>query len=187
MDGYMKQQGPMQKNGLTLIELIVTTAIAVTIGGVTSRSIESTKYWLEPKRLFSAIQETRTLSITHNGHAVLCPSEDGFVCNKDWQLPLMIFIDLNNNKQRDLNESIIHTIIPYTNLERTIEYPRRQIRFNGQGQINGYTGTLKYCSRYVSKGMVLSRVGRIRYLQQLDTRDKFSNPTKHPSCPPPLH
>jgi type IV fimbrial biogenesis protein FimT len=187
MDGYMKQQGRIKKDGFTLIELIVTTAIAVTIGGVTSSGITSTKYWLEPKRLFSAIQETRTLSITHNEHAVLCPSEDGFICLKDWQLPLMIFIDLNNNKKRDLNERIIHTITPYTNLERTIEYPRTQIRFNGQGQINGYTGTLKYCSKSTSKGIVLSRVGRIRYIQHLDTRDNAATSTKQPTCPPPLH
>jgi prepilin-type N-terminal cleavage/methylation domain-containing protein len=176
MDGYMKQQGRRKNNGFTLIELIMTAAIAVTIGGITSSGIESTKYWLEPKRLFSAIQETRTLSITHNEFAVLCPSEDSFVCEKDWQLPLIIFIDFNDNKKRDINENLIHTITPYTNLERTIKYPRRQIRFNGQGQINGYTGTLKYCSKYASKGMVLSRVGRIRYLQQLATS----------RCPPPL-
>jgi type IV fimbrial biogenesis protein FimT len=182
----MKQNRRIKKNGFTLIELIVTTAIAVTIGGVTSSSIESTKYWLEPNRLFSAIQKTRTLSIIHNGHAVLCPSEDGFVCIKDWQLPLMMFIDINNNKQRDLNESIIQIITPYANLERTIEYPRTQIRFNSQGQINGYTGTLKYCSEYTSKGIVLSRVGRIRYIQQLETQDKMSNSTKQPTCPPPL-
>ncbi len=182
----MKQNKRIKQGGFTLIELIATTALVVTIGGITSSSIESTKYWAEPKRLFSAIQKTRTLSITHNGHAVLCPSEDSFVCLKDWQLPLMMFIDINNNKQRDLNESIIQIITPYANLERTIEYPRTQIRFNSQGHINGYTGTLKYCSKSTSKGIVLSRVGRIRYIQHLETKDKMPSSTKQPTCPPPL-
>jgi type IV fimbrial biogenesis protein FimT len=182
----MKQHNRMPINGFTLIELMVTTTIAVMIGGITSSSIESTKYWLEPKRLFSAIQSTRSLSITHNQYAVLCPTEDDIACKKDWQLPLMIFIDTNNNKQRDINESIIQTITPYTNLERTIEYPRTQIRFNGLGQINGYTGTLKYCSEYTSKGIVLSRVGRIRYIQHLDKQDENSNSTSLPTCPPVL-
>ena len=157
--------------GVTLIELITVTAITSVLASVASSGITSTKYWLEPKRLFSAIQATRTLSITHNGHAVLCPSEDEIICLKDWQLPLMIFIDINNNKQRDINEKILQTITPYANLERTIEYPRTQIRFNSQGNINGYTGTLKYCSKYVSKGIVLSRVGRIRYLLNSNPRN----------------
>lgn len=48
----MKQYGYMKQKGFTLMELIVTTAIAVTIGGIASSGIESTQYWLEPKRLY---------------------------------------------------------------------------------------------------------------------------------------
>ena len=156
----------MKQQGFTLIELMATTAIAVTIGAAASHSIASTKYWLEPKRLFSAIQETRTLSITSNNYAVLCPSEDDLVCKSDWALPLILFIDSNNNKKRDITEEIIHKFIPYPRLSRSITYPRTQIRFNGLGQVNGYTGTLTYCSDFNSKAIVLSRVGRIRYSEE---------------------
>ena len=162
----MKQYGYMKQKGFTLMELIVTTAIAVTIGGIASSDIESTQYWLEPKRLFSVIQETRTLSITNNSYAVLCPSENELVCQSDWELPLILFIDSNNNKQRDIEEEIINRFTPYPQLSRSITYPRKQIRFNGLGQINGYTGTLIYCSELNSKGIVLSRVGRIRYSEE---------------------
>jgi type IV fimbrial biogenesis protein FimT len=171
----------MKQQGFTIIELMATTAIALTIGAVASHSIASTKYWLEPKRLFSAIQQTRTLAITHNQHAVLCPTSDGFTCKKDWQLPLMMFLDINNNKQRDDSESVIQTISPYANLERTIQYPRTQINFNGQGQINGYTGTLKYCSNYNSQGAVLSRIGRIRYI--LDLKNDMAAARNNTTCP----
>jgi Tfp pilus assembly protein FimT len=87
----------------------------------------------------------------------------------------MVFIDVNDNKKRDLSESIIQRISPYTGIERTIEYPRTQIRFDGQGQINGYTGTLKYCSEYNTKGIVLSRIGRIRYIQHLGSASSSSS------------
>ena len=161
----------MKQNGFTLIELMTATAIAMTIGQAASQSIDTTKYWLEPKRLFSVIQEVRTLAIINDQHAVLCPSSDSYKCTKNWQLPLIIFIDANNNKQRDINEIIIQTITPYTGIERTIKYPRNQINFNGQGHINGYTGTLKYCSKYNTKGIVLSRVGRTRYLLNSNPND----------------
>ncbi|PHR97868.1 MAG: hypothetical protein COA78_26935 [Blastopirellula sp.] len=153
----------MKQQGFTLIELLTVTAIIMIVGQIASHSISTNKYWVEPKRLFSAIQEIRNIAIISRQFAVLCPSSDGHQCVKDWQLPLIMFIDTNNNKQRDTNESIIQTITPYTGIERSIEYPRSQIRFDEQGQINGYTGTLKYCSKYNTKGIVLSRVGRIRY------------------------
>ena len=150
--------------------------IIVIICQATSHSIGATKYWLEPKRILSTIQEIRSIAITNRHPTVLCPSADNYQCIKDWQLPLIVFMDVNNNKKRDLNEDIIKTITPYSGIERSIEYPRSQIRFNEQGQINGYTGTLKYCSKYNTKGIVLSRVGRIRYIQSLDPDNQDSNP-----------
>ncbi|OUS38228.1 hypothetical protein A9R00_10695 [Oleispira antarctica] len=150
------------------------------IGQATIHSMSTSKYWIEPKRIFSAIQEARTIAVTNNQHAVLCPSSDGHKCIKDWQLPLIMFIDANNNKQRDINENIIQTITPYPGIERSIEYPRSQINFNGQGQINGYTGTLKYCSKYNTKGIVLSRIGRIRYALILGDDDLPSTSPNNP-------
>jgi type IV fimbrial biogenesis protein FimT len=153
----------MKQQGFTLTEIMTTTAIMLTVGSMANTSFESTGYWLEPKNLFNAIQETRTFAITNNTHAALCPSEDGLICQTNWQLPLIMFVDSNNNKQRDIDEEIIHRFAPYSQLTRTISYPRSQIRFNGQGQTNGYIGTLSYCSEYNSKAIVISRVGRVRY------------------------
>ena len=173
----------MKQYGFSLIELLVVTSIIMIINQTAMYSIDSTKYWLEPKRLFSAIQEIRSIAITNNQHTVLCPSSDGHNCIKNWTLPLMMFIDENNNKQRDIDETIIQTITPYSGIERTIKYPRSQIHFNGQGHINGFTGTLKYCSAFNKKGIVLSRVGRTRYIQNLETEDLNSNPSRQPTCP----
>jgi type IV fimbrial biogenesis protein FimT len=161
----------MKQQGFSLIELLITTSIITIISQTAGYGIDTTRYWLEPKRLFSAIQEIRTIAVTNNQHGVLCPSSDSYKCLKNWTLPLIMFIDENNNKQRDINETIIQTITPFTGIERTIIYPRNQINFNGQGHINGYTGTLKYCSKYNTKGIVLSRVGRTRYLLNSNPRD----------------
>lgn len=159
----------MKQQGFSLMELLVVMAIIMTVSQAAGHGIGATKYWLEPKRIFSAIQEIRSLAIINRQPAVLCPSSDSYQCIKNWQLPLIMFIDRNGNKQRDINENILQTIIPFTGLERSIEYPRTQIRFDEQGRINGYTGTLIYCSKYNTKSIVLSRVGRIRYGLNLDT------------------
>jgi type IV fimbrial biogenesis protein FimT len=165
----------MKQQGFTLLELLIVAGIIMMIGQVSSHSMDATKYWLEPKRILSVILEIRNVAITSRQPTVLCPSADSYECIKDWQLPLMVFIDVNDNKKRDLSESIIQRISPYTGIERTIEYPRTQIRFDGQGQINGYTGTLKYCSEYNTKGIVLSRIGRIRYIQHLGSASSSSS------------
>jgi len=167
----------MKQLGFTLTDIMISTSIILTVGSLANDGLESTGYWLEPKSLFSAIQETRSLAIANNTHTALCPSIDEITCQSDWQLPLMMFADRNNNKQRDIDEEIIHRFKPYQNLTRTIRYPRLQIRFNGQGQTNGYIGTLTYCSEYNSKAIVISRVGRIRYARDfnLDNLDPRCN------------
>jgi type IV fimbrial biogenesis protein FimT len=165
----------MKQQGFTLLELLIVAGIIMMISQASSHGINATKYWLEPKRILSVILEIRNIAITNRQPTVLCPSADSYECIKNWQLPLMVFIDVNNNKKRDLSESIIQIISPYTGIERTIEYPRTQIRFNAQGQINGYTGTLKYCSKYNTKGIVLSRIGRIRYIQHLGSASSSSS------------
>lgn len=161
----------MKQQGFTLIELTIVIAIVFTIGHFTIDAIGSTKHWLEPKRLFSAIQAVRNLAVSNRQFAVLCPSADNYNCTTDWQLPLIMFIDLNDNKLRDTNEQIIQTLTPYNGIDRSITYPRTQIRFNPAGEINGYTGTLRYCSEFNSKGIVLSRVGRIRYVREENNND----------------
>ena len=157
----------------TLIELLIVLVIIglisfMTAGAVASLS-NSTKLWMEPKRIFTLIQQTRNLAITKKQFAVLCPSENSFDCKTDWQLPLIQFIDDNNNRKRDPFEPLISQISPYLNVDRQIQYPRSQIRFDSAGRINGFTGTLAYCSIGKTTGIILSRVGRIRFAQDLDS------------------
>lgn len=164
----MKQLPSRKQYGFTLIEILSVTAIIMTISQVSSQSIDATKYWLEPKRILSVIQEIRSIAVINKQFTVLCPSRDSYHCIRSWELPLIAFIDANDNKQRDFNEPILQTITPFAGAERSIEYPRSQIRFNQMGQVNGYTGTLRYCSQYNTKNIVLSRVGRIRYATGLE-------------------
>lgn len=156
----------------TLIELLIVLVLVSILSFYTASALESTlqqtKAWLEPKRLFTLIQQTRNLAITQKQPAVLCPSENSYDCKTDWELPLIQFIDSNNNRKRDPLEPLINEIAPYVNIDRQIRYPRSQIRFDSDGRINGYTGTLAYCSIVKTTGVVLSRVGRIRYAQDLD-------------------
>ena len=156
----------------TLIELLIVLVIVGIISFLTAGALDSishsTKLWIEPKRIFTLIQQTRNIAISQRQSAVLCPSGNSIDCTTNWELPIMQFVDSNNNKKRDPTEPLLNHVSPYLNIDRKIQYPRSQIRFDSDGRIIGYTGTLAYCSIGKTTGIVLSRVGRVRYAQDLD-------------------
>jgi type IV fimbrial biogenesis protein FimT len=165
-DGYMKQQG------FTLIELTATTAIILIISSAGTGSFDSLLQRSQAQSDLSALllqaNATRQHAITHSQTAVLCPSHNQTDCVNDWKAPKIIFLDTNNNKKRDNNESIDRQLSAVLDKDIRIKYPKTQIRFNEQGIANFYNGTLSYCINDIVKGLVISRVGRVRIAQDLD-------------------
>ena len=100
--------------------------------------------------------------------SVLCPTENGNRCVRNWKLPLMLFSDSNKNKKRDTNEPIISLFEAFSEADTLLDYPKTQIRFNEHGMANYYNGTMSYCLNQTVKGIIISRVGRIRFARDLD-------------------
>lgn len=155
-----------RRTGFVLIELIIVLAIiSILIISTTKGYYTITTHfqtWAESSRLYSLIQQTRNLAVTHSTHAILCPSTNQKECISDWHQVLIQFLDKNNNKKRDDNEPLQLVVTPFSIDGREITYPRTMINFDKSGRINGFTGTLAYCSEFYTRGIVLSRVGRIR-------------------------
>lgn len=158
--------------GFTLIELLCVTSIIIIISLTAHPSligiIEQSKANTDISRLLLLIQTTRLNSINHSVTTVLCPNEDQINCIRNWKLPLMIFNDENKNKKRDASEQILHQFKGFTEEGVHINYPKSQIRFNEAGMANFYNGTMSYCLNQYIEGIVISRVGRIRFAQDLD-------------------
>lgn len=164
--------GNMKQQGFTLVELIVACAIIAILASSMSSSfaflIEQARVQKDVSRLLLMIQTTRQYSINHASTTVLCPSADKINCVRNWKLPLMLFVDSNLNKKRDSAESIIMSFDPFVEVDTLIDYPKTQIRFNDSGMANFYNGTLSYCLNQNIEGIVISRIGRIRFAQDLD-------------------
>ncbi len=162
----------MKQQGFTLIELITVCAITSIVAFAGSNSYSFLKARLQmdvdKSRLLSMVRMTRQQSIIYSSTMVLCPSMDTKTCIRNWKLPIILFNDINKNKKRDDNEPITHQFSPFDNKDVSINYPKSQIRFNSQGMANYYNGTLSYCSNEFVEAIVISRIGRIRFAQDLD-------------------
>ena len=162
----------MKQNGFTLIELLTIctiTSIIIFFGTksyafiMIKSQVNTDKY-----RLMTMIRIARHQSINATSTMALCPSIDTKVCVRNWKLPIILFNDSNKNKKRDDNEPIIQQFSAFDSQKIIINYPKSQIRFNENGMANYYNGTLSYCNHEYVEAIVISRVGRIRFAQDLD-------------------
>jgi type IV fimbrial biogenesis protein FimT len=162
----------MKQQGFTLIELIIVCAIIsiIAFSGSSSYAFLQTnsRIDVDKTRLLLIIRMARQQSVNSYSTVALCPSNDTKICIRDWKLPIILFSDRNKNKKRDDDEPIIQQFSPFDNKDVTINYPKSQIRFNSQGMANYYNGTLAYCFQDHISGIVISRIGRIRFAQDLD-------------------
>jgi type IV fimbrial biogenesis protein FimT len=135
------------KNGFTLLELLSVLAITSILCSVAAPSfqafITSAQRYTVNQKLFTLIQYTRSQAAFQAKNVILCPSLNQKDCINDWQQPLMIFADINNNRRRD-KEEVIDRI-------ENIALQNYRIRWRA-------SGTSRYL-RYVSNGTTLSQNG----------------------------
>lgn len=162
----------MKQQGFTLIEVITTTVIVLIISSMSFDSmqglVQQSKAHSDFSDLLLQVRTTRQYAITHSQNAVLCPSRDSTHCINDWKAPKLIFFDTNDNKLRDFNEPIERRFNAINSPNAKIKYPKTQIRFNEQGVTHFFNGTLAYCLEDIVRGLVISRVGRIRIAQDVN-------------------
>lgn len=99
--------------GLTLIELLVTIAIAAILAGLAAPSfremIVGNRLKSHASALLSGLLLARGEAIKRNGRVVLCKSADGAACtlNGGWEQGWIVFADGNNNAALDAGETVI--------------------------------------------------------------------------------
>ena len=159
--------------GFSLIEIMVVIAIISILASMTesefSSLIKKYKIKSEVNKWHLALNLARQSAITSNHIVTLCPSLDGINCGSTWPSGAIIFVDINKNHDRDVNELILQTIEP-AEKTHTISWRAFQNRNYVQFQQNGFTwnqnGTLRICNNDPSlkynRALIVTRSGRIR-------------------------
>ena len=162
-----------QKNGFTLIELIMAVAILAIL------TILALPYFHEimakqetiktSNKLISSIQLAKSQASLHHSNVVICPSQDKLNCQVNhWNSGFIIFLDSNKNRQVDANEQIIlaeSTDLKYGNLNwrGTLSIPSLTFQA-ANGLPIGSNGSFYYCStaQQPAYKIILSHMGNVR-------------------------
>lgn len=160
-------------HGFTLLELLCTVAITSLLFNIATppltRLISRAHSISIYNQLLSAIQYTRSKSAFLNEDALLCPTTDNTLCVNDWQLPIMIFIDVNKNRKRDPEETIDRMMSILKQGDRIFwkaSGTSRYLRFKGDGSTGAQNGSFYICpvnvDEYSMKRIIMYRSGRAR-------------------------
>lgn len=174
---FLQRRRPVR--GFTLVELLVTMAIAAVLAMVAVPSMaamyRSIKLSSATNVFVSGLHLARSEAIKRNGRVVLCKSNNRETCAMEggWEQGWIVFHDLNNSGSRELSEPIIRREQPLAgSLRMTGNLTvARYVSFaptGGTRLLSGgfQAGTVTLCLQSAERGegrqIILNAVGRPR-------------------------
>ncbi|WP_159269803.1 GspH/FimT family pseudopilin [Zhongshania aliphaticivorans] len=158
--------------GMTLIELISTLAVSAVLSLVAIPSLYQTlqqhRLKASAHTLFQALNSARASAVIRNQHVTVW-NNDG-----DWTADVEIFIDDNENGERDSGELLLHRSADHSSINISgNRWVADYIKFHSDGSAhtaNGafQVGTITFCSEDLADTayqIVLSIGGRLRMVK----------------------
>ncbi|TNE75921.1 MAG: prepilin-type N-terminal cleavage/methylation domain-containing protein [Gammaproteobacteria bacterium] len=157
--------------GFTLLELIITIIILSIATGMTS---QAWGWWAAKSRQRAILENYHSLfsfarwnAASSHTLVTVCPLSAASQCVDDWQQPVSVFIDVNNDKSPD-GGSVLRqmnaNLGSFTLRSRTAG--RGYFQFNAKGMTHGAMGSLVLCPRDPASGtmtyMPINIAGRFR-------------------------
>ncbi|GAC28036.1 GspH/FimT family pseudopilin [Brumicola pallidula] len=133
--------------GTTLVELMVVVGILAIVGtlGVPSflSIITKARITSETNQLNSLIRFARFKAIEQEQLTLLCPTSDYSHCDKNWNEPKIVFIDSNNNNERDPQEPMLMSM-PKSHDSNRLYSRKKAIKFYESG-ITASPASVRIC------------------------------------------
>lgn len=162
------------EKGISLIELLVTSAVVIVLTTLAVPTFQQLKMQQESYQVYSevvsALNFTRSSAITSKTTTTLCPNDNNNKCGKDWSNGILIFTDKNQNGKYDkLSDTILKTTAkphhPHS-LKWSSFGNRPFIRYTPLGHTLNQNGTFVYCpangNAFYAQAIIVNRTGRIR-------------------------
>ena len=167
--------------GFTLYELLATISIILILTSTAVPALQQLYLSIRAQNLyreiFVLIQYTRSTAAFHSTSVILCPSQNEEHCSSNWQHPLIIFIDGNNNKKRDSNEAIerhADLLNPGEKFVWRAFGSSRYIRFIADGSTEYQSGNFSVCLSNTSIEQIkLYKTGRARKALPSEIKEEY--------------
>ncbi|MDC8805227.1 GspH/FimT family pseudopilin [Halomonas pacifica] len=170
---YSTGKAPRQAKGLTLIELLVTIAIAAILATWALPSYQRfsarNEVAAEVLRLKTALAQARNTAVTRRTTITVCPSRDRLACDgADWAAPLVIV--QGDADDGDLSDApLLKELPPGRGTRVSFRQDLRPVRYTALGRSAGHNGTFRVCGRLgTGAQVILSNLGRVRVVSTPD-------------------
>lgn len=166
--------------GFTLLELIITLAVAGILMGLAAPSfttiIKNNRLIAHNNELLTALSLAKSEALKRGQSVSVCKRNiAGNACDstKTWSDGWLVFSDQDGDGVVDGgdNDEIIRVYDSLTN-NITLSYSLNQVTFSGLGFSEGYSGAFKFCddrSASYARGLILANTGQINQAEDSNT------------------
>ncbi|MED5510777.1 MAG: GspH/FimT family pseudopilin [Pseudomonadota bacterium] len=162
----------MNRNGFTVIELMIVLSVLAIISATALPSFKNTLTQLEIDgqidELVSMIYRARSEAIKRNRVVTVCKSIDKNSCGGTWSDGWIVFEDKNADGEKDADETKISVgkIQGNYKLKLSAFGSQTYIRFLQNGLTSFHNGTFTLCpkngSRKLARAVIFSKTARVR-------------------------
>jgi type IV fimbrial biogenesis protein FimT len=163
--------GISHTRAFTVLELLITLAVAAILLLTGVPSFKKFTQRQQMKTAVNALQQSlllaRNEAVHRNAAVVVCPEDSEGSCtgNRDWSRGWIVFPDLNDDRERQEGETLLHHEQRPAVVSIASSRGRTSIRFRGDGSAPGSNARIGFCGPAGPPGarkLVISNVGRIR-------------------------